>query len=282
MHPYPFPIGVLSKVYSRPTVEEVFDAIAGAELECVQFNMESAGLAPMPDQLPPKLLQRVRAAAESHKIQIVSVQGTFNMSHPDPQVRRDGLRRLRLIASSCRELGASIIAICIGTRHRENMWAYHPDNGTDEAWRDMIHCVGEAVELAEEFDVCLAVEPEVTNVVDSAAKARKLIDELGSSHLKVTMDAANLFHTGELVRMREILDDAFALVGPDIILAHAKDLSHDGEAGQEAAGQGLLDYDRYLQLLHACGFRGPILLHGLSESQVSDCVSFLRSKMLKG
>jgi sugar phosphate isomerase/epimerase len=97
----------------------------------------------------------------------------------------------------------------------------------------------------------------------------------------MTMDAANLFHKGELAHMDQILDDAFALVGHDIVLAHAKDLSHDGDAGHEAAGHGRLDYDRYISLLHQYGFRGPLLLHGLSEAQVPGCVAFLREKIAR-
>jgi hypothetical protein len=115
--------------------------------------------------------------------------------------------------------------------------------------------------------------------VDSAQKARRLLDEISSPHLKVTMDAANIFHAGELPRMSEILDEAFALVGKDIVLAHAKDLDHDGDAGHKAAGQGKLDYARYLALLIKYGFTGPLLLHALSEAQVPGCVAFLREKL---
>lgn len=118
-------------------------------------------------------------------------------------------------------------------------------------------------------------------MVDSAKKARRLLDEICSPHLKVTMDAANIFHGGELARMREILDEAFALLGKDIALAHAKDLSHDGDAGHEPAGHGKLDYDHCLSLLHACGYHEPLLLHGLSEAQVPGCVTFLREKLAR-
>jgi sugar phosphate isomerase/epimerase len=52
-------------------------------------------------------------------------------------------------------------------------------------------------------------------------------------------------------------------------------------AGHEAAGHGKLDYDRYLSLLYAYGFRGPLLLHGLSEAQVPGCVAFLRDKLAR-
>jgi sugar phosphate isomerase/epimerase len=76
--------------------------------------------------------------------------------------------------------------------------------------------------------------------------------------------------------MHEILDEAFALLGADIVLAHAKDLDRDGDAGNLAAGQGLLDYGYYLRLLQQSGYTGPLVLHGLNEAQVAGCVTFLR------
>jgi sugar phosphate isomerase/epimerase len=99
--------------------------------------------------------------------------------------------------------------------------------------------------------------------------------------MRLSFEAANLFHAGELPRMKEILDEALALIGKDVVLAHAKDLDHDGDAGHMPAGQGKLDYDRYVALLHRSGFRGPLLLHGLSEAQVPGCVAFLREKIAR-
>jgi sugar phosphate isomerase/epimerase len=136
--------------------------------------------------------------------------------------------------------------------------------------------------MTEASGVTLAFEPEVSNVIDSAVKARRLLDELGSPRLKVVIDPANLFHAGELPRMSEILDEAFALLGRDIVLAHAKDLSHDGEAGHEAAGTGLLDYPRYLKLLKQMGFAGSLIIHGLREDQVAASVAFLRNAIGAG
>jgi sugar phosphate isomerase/epimerase len=105
------------------------------------------------------------------------------------------------------------------------------------------------------------------------------LDEIGSPHLKVTIDPANIFHAGQLPRMKEVLEEAFALLGNDIALAHAKDLDRDGDAGHKAAGEGLLDYGLYLRLLHAHRFNGPLLLHGLTRAQVPGCVAFLRAKL---
>jgi sugar phosphate isomerase/epimerase len=188
------------------------------------------------------------------------------------------MRRLHVLMAACHDLGTEVITLSTGTRDPANMWRRHPDNDTPDAWHDMIAALREAVQIAEEHAVTLAFEPEVANVVDSAAKGRQLLDEIGAPRLKVVMDGANVFHAGDLPRMREILEEAFALLGNDIVLAHAKDLSQDGEAGHEAAGTGLLDYDLYLSLLRRVGYRGPLILHALAEGQVDSCVAFLRQK----
>ncbi len=274
-------IGILIKTFERSTLEARLDVVKACGLNCGQLSMNCAGLPAMPDKVAPELVARIRREADARGITFTSLEGTFNMSHPEPEQRRIGLRRLRVLAAICRSLGTSKVHVCTGTRDPDNMWRRHPDNESPEAWHDMVACMREATGIARQEGVILAFEPEVNNVVDSAKKARRLMDEIGSPHLKVTMDAANIFHAGELARMRDVLDQAFALVGKDIVLAHAKDLSHDGDAGHEAAGQGKLDYDHYISLLYDYGFQGPILLHGLTEAQVPGCVAFLRDKLAR-
>jgi sugar phosphate isomerase/epimerase len=273
-------IGILlATTFTTGTLEARLDAAKSCGLACVQMSMACANLPEMPDQIPAELPERIRREASARGIGIASVTGTFNMTHPDVEHRRTGLRRLRVLAEACPRMGTSRIHVCTGTRDPNSMWRYHPDNSSPDSWRDMAACIREATEIARQANVVLAFEPEMSNVVDSARKARRLLDEIGSPHLKVTMDPANLFHAGELPRMREILDEAFALLGNDIVLCHAKDLDHDGEAGHKPAGQGVLDYDRYMSLLRTYRFKGPILLHGLSVEQVPGCMAFLRAKM---
>jgi len=282
-------IGIMAKTFARPTLEETLGAVAAHGIHCVQFSLTCTNVAlvasnqwhnpDMPDHIAPDLCDRIRRAMDAHKITMSAVSGTFNMIAPDPQKRRQGLKRLRALASVCHRLGTSVITLCTGTRDPESMWRRHPDNDSPEAWDDLVASMHEAVRIAEEHKVTLAFEPEVSNVVDSAAKGRRLLDEIRSPCLKGVMDPANIFHKGELPRMREIIAEAFTLLGGDIVLAHAKDLDHDGEAGHVAAGKGRLDYDQYLSLLRKAAPDIPLILHGLSESQVDGCVAFLKGRM---
>ncbi|MEK7834045.1 MAG: sugar phosphate isomerase/epimerase family protein [Acidobacteriota bacterium] len=275
----PIQIGILLGTVRSGSLAARLDAVKAVGLDCVQLSMDCAGLPMMPDEISAELARQIRREAAERGITIASVAGTFNMCHPDAEHRQTGLRRLRVLAEACSLLGVKKIHLCSGTRDRTSMWRRHPDNDTPEAWRDMAASMRVAADIARQNRVILAFEPEVNNVVNSAKKARRLMDEIGSPNLKVTLDAANLFPKGELPRMKEILDEAFTLIGRDIVLAHAKDLDHDGDAGHLAAGQGKLDYDRYVGLLHKYKFPGPLLLHSLTEVQMPGCVTFLREKI---
>ncbi len=273
------PLGIFAKTFVRPTLAQTLDAVVAHGFRYTQFNLACAGLPSMPDHLDPGMVTRIRQEFVARNLTMVAVSGTFNMIHPDLDKRRDGMRRLRVLAAACEQLGTSIVTLCTGTRDPDNMWRHHPDNETDVAWNELVLAMQEAVAIAETYNVTLAFEPEPANVIDRAAKGRRLLDELRSPQLKVVIDAANLFHAGDLARMSEVLDETFTLLGNDVVLAHAKDLIQDGEAGHVAAGRGKLDYDRYLALLRSVGYNGPLILHGLDETEVDSSVAFLHAKL---
>ena len=272
-------VGIFPQVFRPADLGAAFDAVAAAGIPAVQFGWDLAGLGPVPEAVPPEAAAAACRAAAARGIRIAACSGTCNLIDPDPGRRAQAVRRLRAVIAACTALGAPVVTLCSGTRDPEDMWRPHPDNGTAEAWRDLRASLDEVLPDAEAAGVDLAVEPEVSNVVDSAARARRLLDEVGSRRLRVCLDGANLFPAGTLPRMGEILDEACALLGPDIVLAHAKDLDHDGAAGHLPAGHGRLDYDRYLGGLHGAGYGGAVVLHGLSAAQVPGCAAFLRARL---
>jgi sugar phosphate isomerase/epimerase len=269
------PIGIFAKTFPRPTLTENLDAVRGHGLGVVQYNLACAGLASLPERIEPGLAQQIGAAAVARRIRIVAVSGTFNMIDPIRERREAGLRRLGELAGACALLGTKIITLCTGTRDLHDMWRAHPANGRRDAWADLLRAMDQALRIAEEHDLCLAVEPETANVVDSPAKAARLLDELRCPRLKIILDPANLFRVDDLPYQRPILEAAFDLLGPDLVLAHAKDIQLvAGTIHHVAAGKGLLDFPYYLSLLRH--FSVPLIVHGLAEAEVPGALAFLR------
>lgn len=270
-------LGIFASVFPRASVEETFDALRGYGLSSTQFDMSVVGPGPLPEEIPDALAARIRQAA-AERVDIAAVEGTFNMAHPDPAHRADGLRRFAVLAAAAPKLGTPMLTLCTGTRDPENMWRRHPDNTTAEAWQDMRSTVEQAVALADAHDIVLGVEPEISNVISSADAARRLLDEVGSPRLKIIFDGANLFDVSDPQRRLPRAGDVFAhaaeLLGPDIGLAHAKDISGSGKFA--AVAEGDLPWERYLETLRQAGFGGSVIMHGLKESQVPAAIERLQ------
>jgi sugar phosphate isomerase/epimerase len=47
-----------------------------------------------------ELVQRIADAAKQAAVELTALSGTFNMAHPDPSVRRDGLQKFAGFAGS--------------------------------------------------------------------------------------------------------------------------------------------------------------------------------------
>jgi sugar phosphate isomerase/epimerase len=109
-------LGIFAKTFPHPSLEETLDAVRAHGIGCVRFNMSCAGLPPMPEEIPPELADRIREEMDKRGLTMSAVSGTFNMIHPDPEKRRDGLRRLGTLAGACGRLGTSVIMLCTEVR----------------------------------------------------------------------------------------------------------------------------------------------------------------------
>ena len=179
--------------------------------------------------------------------------------------------KLEILCAVAAQLRIPVITLCTGTRDPVDMWKWHPANVSKEAWDDMVRSMESALIAAEKNDLILAFEPESENVVNSAARARKLLDELRNPRLRIVIDPANLI--SPQCNQREVLDEGFALLGDAIVIAHAKDRTSDFQPC--AAGTGIVDFGYYLQCLKHVGFTGPLVLHGLEEKEVVFSRDFL-------
>ncbi|WP_049731120.1 sugar phosphate isomerase/epimerase family protein [Rhizobium ecuadorense] len=267
-------LGIFAKTFEGTEPSTVLNAVARAGFAAAQYNMACSGLPPMPETITEAQARAVTEAAQSSGVEIVAVSGTYNMIHPDLTLRQAGLRNLATLAARCAGMSTALITLCTGTRDPIDQWKAHADNDTPEAWRDLLEAMGAAIEIAERYNVDLAIEPELANVVNSAEKAHRLIAALNSPRVKIVLDPANLFEVATLDEQRRIVSSAIDLLADRIVMAHAKDRNPDGSFA--TAGKGVLDYAHYLGRLKAIGFGGSLVTHGLSASEAANVASFLK------
>jgi sugar phosphate isomerase/epimerase len=268
--------GIFAKIFVRPSLGQVLDAVVERGIRHIQFNLSSAGLPTLPAELQDIQCTAIHEELQERGLAMTAISGTFNIIHPDPHARAQGLERLRVLARASKALGTDLITLSTGTRNPEDLWRGHPENDSPAAWRDMLASMERIARVGEECGVRFAFEPEQANVVNSARKARELLDALRSRYVGVLIDPANLLNPDKMHMSRDVLTEAFALVGGDIILAHAKDISATGRSGNLALGKGVLDFAHYFRLLKSVGYELPVIAHGFSETEVAESFAYLR------
>lgn len=257
------------------SADRLFGRIRDLGFACVQFAFSSVsesdfvptGQLELPGRIAPAVLRAVESASERQGLPVEVINATFNMAHPDPDVRSEGLMRLAVHAEAAGILGCPVLSLCSGTRNPDHLWTPHPDNGTPEAWDVMLDTMLRAAETAEKYGVTLAVESEASNVIDTPEKARRLMDTVKSDRLKMILDPANLFHAGEArpENARRTLDEAFAAFGGDIVAAHGKDILPGEGIAFCGTGRGIVDFPYMAKRLGESGYAGDMFLHGIYD-----------------
>lgn len=274
-------LGIFAKTFAGTDPDQVMAAARSAGYDTVQFNLACAGLLSLPEEIEDvsAVVARIAAARAKSGVGIAALSGTYNMAHPAPAVRAQGRRGLGSVIGIAGALGIPLVTLCTGSRHPSDQWAHHPDNATPEAWGDMVSDMAAALELAEAAGIELGIEPEQANIVTSAADARRLIAEMGSTRLKIVLDPANLFERATADEARDIVARAVDTAAGYIAMAHAKDRFADGRFA--TSGQGVVDFPDFLTRLRTTGFDAAVVTHGLEPQEAHDVARFL-ARLLSG
>jgi len=270
-------LGVFAKTFPGQDPHTVLAAARNAGYACVQYNMACSGLGSLPSEIGADAIRLIRAAIAETGIEVAAVSATYNMIHPDRHERERGRCAFRAIATAAAQLGVRVVTVCTGSRDPEDQWRFHPENAGAASWKDLLDEFEALLDDAHQFDVVIGVEPEIANVVNSAQRARQLLDELRDPHIGIVLDAANLFEAVSLEAQRTIVKRAAELLGDSIVLAHAKDRLAGGSFAP--AGAGVLDYGHYLAVLRNAGFDGTLIAHGMDANQASGVAAFLKAQL---
>jgi sugar phosphate isomerase/epimerase len=259
-------LGIFARTFRRNTPADVADAVIGAGYALAHWNFAAIGRSTLAADVQDDQFMAVRTAFDSAGLGIPSVSGTFNMIHPDADLRvRQIQLAVRLIGLAPR-LGAGVVTLCTGTRDPDNMWRAHSGNTDSSAWSDLRRSLDPLLEAAREAGIWLGVEPELANVVRDARTARRLLDEVGlDAPIGIILDPANLLTPETIDQQDKIIGEAIDLLGGRVIGLQAKDVV---ASGYSAPGAGLMDYPAVFAQLARLG-PVPVIVQDACEDDAA-------------
>ncbi len=267
-------VGIFARTFERSSLSQVLEAIQDSGFSSFHFNFRCAGMAALPAHLTATQCRGIREEVEHLGLSMLGVSATCNLIHPDESRRVKENVAAKRVVQLAGELGTRIVTLCTGTRDAEDMWRYHPDTQSPEAWGDLLRSLAPLVESAEASNVILGIEPELSNVINSAERARRLFDEMKSPSLGIVFDGVNLVRGHKAADQRSLLTRALDLLAMEVVVIHAKEI---GDAELRQRGYAALDYPLYFELLGQSRLAAPIVLHNLRESDAAEAGAYVRA-----
>jgi sugar phosphate isomerase/epimerase len=259
-------LGIFARTFPRDTPEAVAAEVQQAGFAMAHWNFAAVGRPTLANGIDDEAFGRVRASFDAVGVAIPSVSVTYNVVHPDRELREGKTAAAVELIGRIPSLGAGVATLCSGTRDPENMWRNHPDNASQDAWSDLRASLDVLLDAAATAGIRLGVEPEPGNIVRNAAAAARLLGELGpDAPIGIIFDPANLLSPATIAQQEEILTDAIDVLGARIIGVHAKDVV---ESGYSAAGAGMMDYHLIFRLLSRIA-PVPLIAQDVEESDAA-------------
>ncbi|GHC99583.1 TIM barrel protein [Zhihengliuella salsuginis] len=231
--------------YQHLPLERCFDDLAGLGRTAVELW----GIAPHAHVpwLDDAAARSIRAAAAARGLQVVcftpeQVAYPVNLASPDPRLRAESLAMFRRAAELAIELGSDLLFLTSGR------------GGEDEprasGWSRAVDGLGEVTGYAAELGLTCVLEPlqrVESNLVTTAADARRMLDDVAAPNLGVVLDTVAAAVAGDTV------EDYFSLFGEHVRHVHLID---GAPAGHLAWGDGELSLAEIVAALENHGYAG--------------------------
>lgn len=180
----------------------------------------------------------------------VSALGVFtNLLEPDDGLRKEYLDNYRRFMELAAKNGIPYLPTeCGFVKDSRGVLAHLYEERFDRV-KDSLTIL---CEYAKEYDVYLALESCVLDVVPSAKRAADLIAQIGSDRMKVLLDPANLIANSSE-------EDMFRYLSPHMGYFHGKDRKVNDAYGR-LLGDGDIDWVKFLKLYHEHNDGVPFIL----------------------
>ena len=273
-------LGVFTGVYASLPLEEAARRIAadGFHGVVLEYSFADVRFDPWaPDWDKARLIRHTLAR---HNLKIAGLFGYYNVVDPDPARRRRGEQRMQVLIENWKQFGCPVISTETGTLNEKSEWLESPENLTESGYQACRAALDQLARAAKKTGAVLSIEPYWRNVIDSIARAQRLLHDVPG--LKLVMDPCNYFRKEDLSRMDPMLEEMLRRLGKQIVLAHAKDVKASADGTDlPASGQGVLDYPLYLRLLAGLNRELYLVIEHLTLEDVPRARDYVLSQFEK-
>ncbi len=200
------------------------------------------------EALTPGLAMYIRNVFARNQVDIAVLGCYLNLANPHPQQLEKIMNRYKAHIRFASWLGCGVVGTETGAPNEA--YTYEPGCHGEEALQTFITNLRPIVRYAEQMGIVVAIEPVWKHIVYSPERARRVLDEIASPNLQIILDPVNLLDICNYQDQEAIVEEAIAMLGPDVAMIHLKDyLPVDGKLEAMGCGLGRMNYEAVLRFI---------------------------------
>lgn len=198
--------------------------------------------------LTPGLAMYIKRIFDKNELDVAVLGCYLNLATPNQEDLKKNTEKYLAHIRFASLAGVGVVGTETGAVNET--YATEEANWTEEALDIFIQNVRPVVEYAEKMGVILAIEPVCRHIVNTPARARKVLDAINSPNLQIIFDPVNLLDMWNYKQRDEIIHEAIELLGKDVAMVHIKDFKIEGDKMVAcAAGTGMMDYTEIVNFI---------------------------------
>ncbi len=249
-------IGVVSRSFPQLTNEEIAELLSKNGFRWTELCFLSkdsnywvyngrSDISSLTDEKSSGIVELYR----KHKVEVTSIGVFTNLLEPDDNELEENLkyfeRHMEIASLNSVPYVATECGFIPGNRGVQA-------DTYETAFQRLLESVKWLADKAEDYDVYIALEPCVLDIIPSAKRMADFIEQVGSSRLKVLLDPANLIANSSE-------EDMFRYLAPHIGYFHGKDRKVNDAYGR-VVGDGDINWPLFLRLYHEYTKGVPFIL----------------------
>lgn len=227
------------------------------------------------EELNEEEIQNIVKNFQENDLQIAMLGSYFNPVHSNKEFLKTNIERFKNHLRLAKHFNTRYVGTETGS-YLDDPWDYHPRNHLEESYCEVREVVRDLVRCAEKHDAVVLIEGAYNHLIYEPKLLNRLVREINSDNLRVTIDLFNYLNTENYLQQREIFDESLSLLKDKISVFHLKDFIYDnGKLVQVGLGQGLMDYPYYLEQMKNLP-DAVMIMEGIQGEDIASSVKYLK------
>ena len=226
-------------------------------------------------------INELKEALRKYDVEFYDMMTGSNIVHPDKSMRHKYLKYLCENVEAAERCGVRNVCTLTGSRDGtpRTVRGIHPDNWSRETWKLTVDSIRQILRDTSGCKAALGMEALLTTSLDSPIAHKRLLEDVGDSRCKITLDPTNMYTLARYYHSTELINECFDLIGEDINCCHAKDVLILEDMllyiRQVPPGKGIQDYETYLVRLSQMKLPRTLLLEFFTMEEYRIAKAFI-------